>query len=136
MKANTKDDTLDYYIRIKNKYQKDCVLFYGAYFWVTLYSIYATIIVLYISVYSPEGASEKVFIYSAVSLFCTVFNFVINFRDMAGTYRECFIIYEKEILKARDGHDHDPEWSKNKDRYSGLYEADHRTEMKLRQSIK
>lgn len=136
MRANTNDVTLDYYIRIKNRYQKNCILFFGAYCWLTLFSLYATIIVLYISVYSRGDNSEKIFLYSVISLFCSIINFVINFRDIASTYRECFIIIEKELLKTRDGHDHDPDWGMKKGRYDGLYEADHHTENKLKYAIK
>ena len=136
MRANTNDPTLDYYIKLKNKYQKASVLLFGVYCWLTLSSLYASVIILYISVYAQENTLHKVFLYSVISLFCTIINFVLNLRDIAATFRKCFILLEAAVLKTRDGHDQDPDWNKDQERYKELYQADHQAEEMLSNVIR
>lgn len=133
MKADTGDRTIDYYIKIKNKYMHGSIIFLGAFYWLTLFSLLSTIIVIYLSSLAHGDNTGRIFCYSVISLLCTIINFVMNLRDISMAYRESAIILEKAVLKARDIHDHDPE---NRWKYQELYEADHQTEEILKGVIK
>lgn len=133
MMADTGDSTIDYYIKIKNKYMHYSIIFLGAFYWLTLFSLLSTIIVIYLSSLAPGDNTGRVFLYSVISLLCTIINFVMNLRDISTAYRESTIILEKAVLKARDIHDHDP---KDRWKYQELYEADHQTEEILKRVIK
>ena len=131
MKADTGDRTLDFYIRVTNKYIHSSICFLGAFYFLTLLSVLSTIIVIYLT--TVNGSAQKIFLYSVISLFCTILNFVMNLRDISTTYRECFIKFDYEILKVRDIHDHNQSerWM-----YEKLYEIDHETEEMLKNVIK
>lgn len=137
MRANTNDIIIDYYIRINRKYIRSSIWFLAAFYWLTLCSIFSTIVVIYLCAYPTAGQDTKrVFLYSVISLFCTIVNFVTNPRDISTTYRKCHILFDEAILCARDGHDNDPTWSACERRYFCLYRVDHITEEMLANVIK
>lgn len=133
MKADTGDRTLDFYIRVTNKYIRSSICFLGAFYFSTLLSILSTIIVIYLTSFAEAGSWEKIFLYSVISLFCTILNFVINLRDISTTYRECFIKVESEVLRTRDAHDHG---LSNCLCYRKLYEVNYEVEEMLKNVIK
>lgn len=91
MRANTNDIIIDYYIRINRKYIRSSIWFLAAFYWLTLCSIFSTIVVIYLCAYPTAGQDTKrVFLYSVISLFCTIVNFVTNPRDISTTYRKCY----------------------------------------------
>ena len=93
MRANTNDIIIDYYIRINRKYIRSSIWFLAAFYWLTLCSIFSTIVVIYLCAYPTAGQDTKrVFLYSVISLFCTIVNFVTNPRDISTTYRKCHIV--------------------------------------------
>lgn len=138
MKPDTNDKILNFYIKVMNKYIRSSIWFLGFFYWLTLYSIWATIIVIYLSSYSMAEpySTQRIFLYSVISLFCTIVNLVINPRDISTTFRASFIMFDKVVIDARDKYENDPEWGKTKDRYASLYEIDHKTEMMLKCVIK
>ncbi len=133
MKADTGDRTLDYYIRVKNKYMHSSIIFLGIFYWLTLLSLLSTIIVIYLSSFDHSNNTNRIFLYSVISLLCTVINFVINLRDISLAYRQCANIIQEAVLKARDIHDHDEQ---NRCKYQDLYNADNETESILKGVIK
>ena len=97
LKDDTGDGILDFYTRLSNKYVRFSIFFLGAFYFVTLLSVLSTIIVIYLTAFVESRSGEKIFLYSVISLFCTILNFVINLRDISTTYRAYFIKFEGEI---------------------------------------
>lgn len=87
---------LEFCIRKRNHFVKLSTIWYIVYYSVTLGSILATVIVIYLCNISQldEG---RVFIYSVISLFATIANFVLNPREVAATCRQCFNKLDRAI---------------------------------------
>ena len=102
MKDDTGNEVLDYYIRTTNACLHFSIWFLGAFYFVTLLSILSTIIVIYLTTFVEFRSVGKIFLYSVISLFCTILNFVINLRDISTTYREGFIRYLCVVLQLCD----------------------------------
>lgn len=131
MKADTNDKVIDFYIRVKNKHIKTSIFYLALYYWLTLFSLISTIIVVYLS---TEGATvdvKRIFFYSVVSLFCTIVNFVVNLRDTSMMYRECFIKLERAINETKMKK-HLSEDGSN-DMYKLIYDTDYECECLLKE---
>ena len=76
LKDDTGDGILDFYTRLSNKYVRFSIFFLGAFYFVTLLSVLSTIIVIYLTAFVESRSGEKIFLYSVISLFCTILNFV------------------------------------------------------------
>ena len=105
----------------------------AGFYWLTLFSLLSTIIVIYLTSLAPDVDKNKVFLYSVISLLCTVVNFVMNLRDISVTYRECSIRLEKAVLTALDECN---AGLANRQGYRELYQADYETEQMLKNVIK
>ena len=133
LKDDTGDGILDFYTRLSNKYVRFSIFFLGAFYFVTLLSVLSTIIVIYLTAFVESRSGEKIFLYSVISLFCTILNFVINLRDISTTYRAYFIKFEGEILRIRDFRDH---CSSDCPLYQKLHEINREAEEMLKNVIR
>lgn len=131
--GGTDDDTINHYAKLKTKYMRSSIWFLAGFYWLTLFSLLSTIIVIYLTSLAPEMNRNKVFLYSVISLLCTVVNFVMNLRDVSVTYRECSIRIQKAVLIATDMHNTDLHDSNG---HRELYQADYETEQMLKNVIK
>ena len=127
------DATLNHYAKLKIKYMRSSIWFLAGFYWLTLFSLLSTIIVIYLTSLAPGIDKNKIFLYSVISLLCTVVNFVMNLRDISVTYRECSIRIEKAVLIALDERN---AGLANRQGYRELYQVDYETEQMLKNVIK
>lgn len=127
------DAALNHYAKLKVKYMRSSIWFLAGFYWLTLFSLLSTIIVIYLTSLAPQIDKNKVFFYSVIALLCTVVNFVMNLRDISVTYRECSVRIEKAFLIALDAHD---AGLTDRQGYRELYQADYETEQMLKNVIK
>ena len=90
------DVQLEFCIKKRNNFVKLSTIWYIVYYSLTLGSILATVIVIYLCNIS-EPDLKHVFVYSVISLFATIVNFVLNPREVAATFRKCFNKLDRAI---------------------------------------
>lgn len=130
-KADKADETLNKYIKVKNKHIKVSILWLCAYYWLTAISILSTIIVIYITTFPEDQETYKVFVYSVFSLFCTVINFVLNPREISAAYRKCFILLNRAVSVTSDTESTILPYQKRKNKHSILTETNYKCEQIL-----
>ena len=99
------DEKRRYAIKKRNALIGISIVWISIYYWMILNSILTTLIVLYLSCYENMGNEvirDRVFLYSAVSLFSSVCPYVVNMQEKADEYREAYRKIERALVTDGD----------------------------------
>ena len=90
------DEQMNFCIKKRNLYLRTSIIWQTVYYLVTLVSLLTSIIVIYLCTFK-EAEELRIFIYSVISLFATVVDFVMKPKDVAVGHRKSFNLLDREI---------------------------------------
>ena len=87
-------------VKVRNNWIGSNIAFLFFHYWCILFSILATIIVLYLSCFeqSNNDVKARIMIYSALSLFTSILPYVVKMEKISKKYRMAYVTLLKEIL--------------------------------------
>lgn len=98
MSIENSNELVSLAVKKRNVYLRSSIIWLSIFYWLTLSSILSTIIVIYLCAYEKDD-SIRIFLYSVLSLFSIIIDFVLSPRVNSIGYRKAFRYIDNILLK-------------------------------------